>query len=367
MHLFDLNDDVLNSILSRVDSESLVDLMATCHIAYELAIQHLLYSVDLRLHVKQVLDFCKSILSSQHTSMQLPSLLKSLSMSDGAKILRTDPPFMSTLGFSAVLTMVLEQSHNLRKLHIEEIELLIEYHSQICDAIVGLPALTSITFTGAGPQSFAMISRMRGLRHVHVEHVSDLIPVIRPFHTTLETISSEYKHWRNFEDLQALADTDQWPRVHTLKLGVINVPHTRLVRAFPNLRNLRLQGSLPLVKETLLAGLTPCWPSLDYVEGLIVELYRLALTCPIRELRFNSPPENLLSTKEPDGTEKLFRPPSMFLDIIQSASPVALSFPVSATMQDELFFRQLAALLPRLKILGILVDLQPTSTISHLV
>jgi hypothetical protein len=379
MEILDLNDDVLDIILSCVGKQDLVNLMGTCYTMYDLAIPYLLTSVDLRRHVKQIFEFCQFVLKppGEHVrgrgagggrDRDLPSLIRTLRMVDGATIPDTDPPFSTTLEFGDYLARVLEQTINLKELHIENVEFLIVYDPRICEAIVRLPVLSSIFFTGACQKSFDMISRMRDLRHVHVQHVSDLIPVIRPFQSTLESVSSEYKHWRNFTDLQSLSDTDQWPHVRSLKLGVINVRSYRLVHAFPNLRALRLQGGVPSAKdEALEKGPKRCWSNLDYVEGLVVELYQAALNCPIRELRFNNPPASLRSLLPHASTAGPFGPPAMFLDIIRTAGPTALSFPVSQTMQDESFFRQLADLLPHLKVLGLLVDFDPTKTLSHLV
>jgi hypothetical protein len=364
MHLFDLNDDVLNAILLYLHGRTLVDLMVTCRTFFTFAIPHLLHTVDLRRDLKQVYQFCLFVLSPEHSARHLPLLIHSLSMSEAASFVPSDSSFKTRPEFIARLADLLEQSHNITSLHFTNFNLLIEFEPRVCEAIVRLPCLTSVSLSGAKLQTFDMILRLRGLRHLHVQHQRDIIPTIRPFQDTLESLSTSYRNFSNRQDLLDLSESDRWPLVRTLKLGVVNVRPRRIVQAFPNVRHLRLQGGIPSQKD-IAENDSWCWPSLDLVEGPVIELYQFALACPIRELRFESPPESFRSNQK--GTDKLFGPSAMFLDIIRSARPMALSFPVSSVMQDEAFFGQLAALVPHLKVLGLQMGHDPTSTSGHLV
>ena len=349
--ILDLNCDVLYAILSFFNGRSLVEFTATCQSAYDAALPHLVSSVQLRRSVKQVLDFCNFMLSERHNSRTLP-MLRSLRI--GGISFRG-----LTLGIFPkldVITTVLQQAHNLKTLEIGQIQWLLECQPRIYDAIVQLPCLTSIYFTAADQQSLDMISRMHGLRHIHVSHDTDLLPAVRPFQETLETMSSEYQFFRNDKDLLSLADTDQWPHVHTLNLGLLAVQPQCLVRAFPNLRRLRLQGITRTLKSSP-SQTNECWSSLDYVEGPVAALHEMAFSCPIREVRLSRSPELVLERGED--------PVIIFLELVRTTMPTALYFPIPRRIES--LFRQLAADLPEMKVLGLSLVYDPMTTFDRLV
>ena len=360
MQIFELNADVLDAILSWFGKRTLVQFMSTCRDAHEAGFPHLVTSVDLHHSMKQVFDFAHFMLLEKHRHKTL-KVLRSLHLYGGASAIGIHQKHPRVVAGLDAFATLLEQVHNLKTLRIMDVALLFSLNPRICQAIAQNPSLTSISLTAADKYNtlaFDMIPRIQGLRHIHVSHERDLIPVIRPFQLTLETLSSEYRFFRNHSDLLSLTDVDVWPQVHTLNLGLLTVKTHRLVHAFPNLRRLRLQSVVrsPLPTDT---AACICWPSLDYVEVSISGLQELRLRCPIRELHLSIPPDmnfwqhdNWLAT---------------LLQCLRTALPSALSFPVMANVRDDTLFTQLALQLPSLKVLGLSFVYDPVATLQRLV
>jgi hypothetical protein len=361
MPILELNADVLHELLTWFGKRTLVTFMSTCNIAYEVGLYHLVTSVNLQHSMRQAFQFSQFMLLEKHRHKTL-NMLRSFHLSGGASavgILEATASTGIATGLENLATL-LKQARNLTALRIVDVALLCQLYPRICEAITQNLHLASIFFTAAdNPNSLAldMIPRMPTLRHIHVSHGSDLIPIIRPFQHTLETLSSEYRFFRNPNDFLSLSDEDVWPRVHSLNLGLLTMKTHRLVRAFPNLRRLRLQS----VMKSPLADTVAydCWPSLDYVEVNIAGLQELGLTCPIREMYLNTPPDmkfwqhdNWLTT---------------FLKSVRTALPSALSFPAMANVRDDALFSQLALQLPNLKVLGLSFVYDPVATLVRLV
>jgi hypothetical protein len=344
MQLLELNVDVLDAIFSRLHANCLANLIATCRMAYDTALPHLISSVHLRHGAYQVLLFCDFMLSEKHRSRLVP-MLRSLRVS--GTIYPGTLQDSDTALLPLALTNLLEQAHSLRVLQIWQVGTFLDHEPRLFDAIINLPNLISIYFTGANDLTLNMISRMRDLCHVHISHDSDLTPIIRPFQSTLETVSSEYRHFKNNEDLISLKDTDQWRHVHTLNLGFLFLEPRRLVYSFPNLRRLRIQLALPPSNSPEPHA---CWPSLDYVETSITGFHRLALSCPVREMRFTSRPPAILAARGSTDTNSLF---STFLSLVRNSAPLALFFPTPPEYHDKSLFGRLSTALPNLRILGL--------------
>lgn len=87
------------------------------------------------------------------------------------------------------------------------------------------------------------------------------------------------------------------------------------------------------------------WINLEVLEGTWHEIYKLRLSCPIRELTVRS----FLGCDE--NTDHILVNTDAFLDVVRTASPSALSFGVAPHTMDEAIYRAVVDRAPRLKFL----------------
>lgn len=142
--------------------------------------------------------------------------------------------------FRAFLAEVLSQAHNLRHLHIEFLENLLDSEPGVSLAIPPCRHLSSLMFTSMWDKSREIISRLQNLRNVDFQGLDDISTVLKPFQSTLEAVKVTGSHHGVI--MLAFNGIDQWPRAHTLKMGVIStsISTSPLSYAFPNLQVLRL-------------------------------------------------------------------------------------------------------------------------------
>jgi hypothetical protein len=362
MHLFELNYDVLSSILSSIERPELTNFIRTCRFAYHIAMPYLICSAYLRRDQKQVLDFCLFMLSDPPRWIPMLRILCILAGAytetdpdhHGAVVCRDPriPRCYASLQvwIGSLLADILKHACNLTSLRLDHIELLLEYAPQLCGAIIFCPRLTTVHFSGMQQRSRDMMVNMIGLRHIDIHHEGDVTALLRPFQSTLEEVSCTIP----YIDHQSPASNEsyQWPRVHTLHLG--NHPKNRifkqrLVREFPNLRNLllppRVTSHTDITMRAQNEG-SDCWPRLDYVQATLVELYNLAFSCPVREMNVRGVVYASDRHSSPSTAE-------MFLDLVRACKPESLSFSVSEAFLDAAFYEQLSQSVPHLRYLEI--------------
>jgi hypothetical protein len=355
MHLFDLYDDVLLSIVGFVDNDSLLSFVQTCNEAYAFGMPRIVSSVHLSRDHRQVFDFCHFMLSDP--SRWIPHL-RTLTISAGAMlhVCCADHTFFPAVPFGFQLADVLTQAYNLQQVYLNGIEELISYVPRIGDALVECPRLSDVSFRGMRDLSREVLLRKEGLRYIDIDNAGDVLPLLKRSRSTLEEVlfmfpTNSTVHFHN---------VGQWPRVHSLKIGRgTGIQRAHLATSFPNLRDLSFWSDDydPNTPETRAHNeqASECWPSLNYLGGDLLCLHMLALTCHVRELFVDTVLSPGLYYHGPE-LDTPYKYAEIFLELIRVTAPTVLFCAVGHDMLDDIFYKRFAQLTPRLTFFDVIIN-----------
>jgi hypothetical protein len=361
MHMFDLNEDVLAEIISLAGREDLIKFAATSHFAHDLCMPHIISTVRITrapeyLLAFRIRNFCTFMLA--RWKERIPCLRH---FSFDPVFLAQWPSDGSTFVFHnetlKLLGDVLDHAQNLESLEVQNCERLLVREPRIANALTRCARLTTISLDNIssnrlGQLSIALMQELAGIRHINLGLThSNLAAVLSASHSTLESVSFEEKFSR-FPDLfnRGL----EWPHVRQLELHIHPSTALNISRAFPNVRELRVDGDKHRVIQVGRVMSCKSWTQLDYVEGPMPALYLLRLTSHIRELRI---PYSLTHGEQQQTGFGSISRTNAFLDLVHIANPEILSFAVDlrSKLADITFFRGLAQVAPLLNFLAISV------------
>jgi hypothetical protein len=355
MHIFNLNDDVLMSIITYIDNEGLLSFVETCHEAYSFGMPRLVSSVHLSRDHRQVFDFCKFMLSD--VERWIP-LLRVLTISAGAMLhvccsVHTTLP---TVPFGFHLADVLSQAYNLERVYLNGIEELLSYIPRIGQALVNSPRLKDISFRGIGPLARDVLLRKDSLRYIDIDNAGDVVHLLRCSQSTLEEVLFMFP----INSYQSFDNIGQWPRVHTLKSGRgTRIRRQHLANSFPNLRSLSFWSDDYDPETPILRAINEqdpaCWPSLNYLGGDLLCLHTLALTCRVRELFVDTVLAPGLYYHGPE-LDTAYNYTELFLELLQVTSPSILFFAIDHNVWEDSFYTRLAGCIPNLTFLDVIVN-----------
>jgi hypothetical protein len=350
MILFDLNNDVLLSIVSRLDNKSLIMFSRTCQTAYDAAIPFLLSFVRLSNNRARIISFCDYLL--RHTPrirllrrLEIWNLTHTPQENAGPNDKILDVPV------GRPLANILTRADNLEHLYLSPSEGILAAEPDIATAIMRCPRLSTLRLRGDGVLTRKVLEET-GALHVLSFHLSEggsLAPILRRSQLTLEVLHITAGVYRGVQDLN-LDGTGCWHRLRELILfGRHAVSVQMLSRAFPNLRILGFifgNEYVPSEMRVLNEQVSSSWPSLDYVFGRVNDVYNLALSSQVRELK-------LICHLDNQNTMTVDK----FLDNVQHTTPIALTFGANPCLLNESFGRRFARSARGLHYLGLqLVD-----------
>ncbi|KAH9922654.1 uncharacterized protein B0H18DRAFT_1212521 [Fomitopsis serialis] len=285
MSLQSLNLDVLETILSFVESRDALPLMTTCRALHVPAMRRHLFEITLRWDShsrgwKKTLKFCKFILDDPQA--RAPHL-RALTLLPSHH--RLAPPT------SDHLAKVIRHATGLRRIVLSFVDdNFLESSPTLVDALADVESLETIRFNFVSTRGVALLSRMKSQpRSVQCAVSAYRLPSQGParfLHNFVQSLTF-------LELLGALnilaVDTephDVWPRVQelTLRDTEIRGGHWQLIcRAFPNLRTLHMRGML--IDTT---GTCAEWSEMDLVQTRSPLLLRCHVRCV--EIRANLDP-----------------------------------------------------------------------------
>ncbi|KAI0944877.1 hypothetical protein AcW1_001703 [Taiwanofungus camphoratus] len=234
------------------------------------------------------------------------------------------------------LTEVLQHATNLKEIHLQDIDDLLEKFPSFVDALAALPRLDVIHLVEPHRPAFQLLSRMTSCPHELRIKGSDRAQLGDRQAFEAAVSSQIFSQSLRIVDLKLCGDlidkldVDNTYRslVHVLKINdpVVHLP--TLVRIFPNLHSLQFSG-------TVSYGRTPpsaTWPNLDH---LVIDGRQDFPCCLVRRLEITYLLSRALIPK--------------ILPMLQRMSPVVLSLPIFDSGFAEL--SQLANAVPTLRYL----------------
>ncbi|PCH44589.1 hypothetical protein WOLCODRAFT_26876 [Wolfiporia cocos MD-104 SS10] len=255
----------------------------TCRAAYNIAMPRVFSEVEFDYSLTRwkldglhrIRSFCTFALS--HASFCLPSIKKltigrnAFSSSSGSDVTWHE---FTDLGSAGPLVEVVKGAVNLTSLRIEIAETLFSECTSMVDAVAGLPALQQVVFHQAGPHALAALSRMAS-RPADVkiwfqllyDDWGDIIETFTPgedrFLGNLAEALVDLEFDLGDYCIRQLEPRTVWSNVRRLTLGEGSFSLDVISRAFPNLRELHLNGIAHHVRDD---GRAQTWPSLDFVS-----------------------------------------------------------------------------------------------------
>jgi hypothetical protein len=346
MLLFELNHDVLQSILSFLTYKpDLLNLGKTCRTAYHAITPHLLASIDFpRTHNKQ-LSFCKYMLSdAEHRIPAIKNFRFSKSVTYSLPR-ESDEEEAGTLPLWSMVAQILKQAHNIQNLTLHWSTLLL-HDPSLAGAITEYPQLTTLDIS-PDILKHDILPRLHHLRKftaLDVPPDRDIFSFITQLQSTLEVLVVGGYH-PSYDVLRYRDCEYRFTKLRRLELHWrTKIPTHDMTRIFPNLSELYLHpsfvGPLPHNPLSLNSGNSKCWPRLASLRGgRVLTLHQLALSCPVRHLYVEDP----LKCYELD----------MFLELVQIAAPFSLKFGIGFDDINQTFFEQLVDRARDLKFLSL--------------
>jgi hypothetical protein len=354
MHLLQLNNDVVDSILSVTEQPSLLNFGRTCRSAYDAVIPYLLASIIFPRTKRLQLAFCQYMLAdAEH---RIPAMRTFRYPGYTARKLRDNDIDESALW--SMLAQILMQAQNIRTLTLFNPDMLLEHDPRIVDAIVQYPLLTTLEISSFKTLSHNMLLSLRHLRNLTISNDSDVFPFIVPFQSTLEVlVIGKVSGWRWPSRVLSDCSVHRFLNVRRLELcGGYEIPTQIMTRLFPNLSELRLHSRCDCLLPTTLASNrsnSECWPKLDFLRGEVLKLHDLVLSSRVRYLHVDGRP----------GYQEL----GTFIEVVRVLTPLALKFCVHVGETSEAFYKELAKHSSHLKFLNLTGGFLDEQLVSALV
>ncbi|KAH9917974.1 uncharacterized protein B0H18DRAFT_1033080 [Fomitopsis serialis] len=330
MSLQSLNFDVIETILSYVESRDALPLMTTCRALHMPAMRRHLFEITLRWEdpreCQNILQFCEYMLGDPKVRARC---LRALT-------LLPRPHRPAAVPIFDHLAEVIRHATGLRRIVLDYADdSFLDSCPTLADALADVESLETIRFDFVSTRGVALLSRMKSQPRsvqcsVNVFRLPSQGPT-RFLHNFVQSLT----FLELYDALDILAvDTEPhavWPRVRKLVLQdeKIRREHWQFIcRAFPNLRTLRMGGML---LDT--AGTCAEWSEMDLVQTRSP----LPLRCHVRCVELNI------------SLDKQFLSPhnvADYLEMLGHSSPVALTCHLNDRILDYLPVR-----LPRLRFL----------------
>lgn len=335
MNLLSLNEDVLFIILSLMHPQDALRLAMTCRFAHCIAMSRHLSEVSLRTGYdrgnNRLSTFCSFMLADVQHRIPYMRVLHLKHFPDWL-----DRRDHISADYMLSLTEVLQHATNLKEIHLQDIDDLLEKFPSFVDALAALPRLDVIHLVEPHRPAFQLLSRMTSCPHELRIKGSDRAQLGDRQAFEAAVSSQIFSQSLRIVDLKLCGDlidkldVDNTYRslVHVLKINdpVVHLP--TLVRIFPNLHSLQFSG-------TVSYGRTPpsaTWPNLDH---LVIDGRQDFPCCLVRRLEITYLLSRALIPK--------------ILPMLQRMSPVVLSLPIFDSGFAEL--SQLANAVPTLRYL----------------
>ncbi|KAH9922656.1 uncharacterized protein B0H18DRAFT_1120828 [Fomitopsis serialis] len=341
MSLLSLNFDVLEAILSFVESRDALPLMTTCRALHVPAMRRHLFEITLRCdrlrESKKTMKFCKFILGDPQARARH---LRALTLLLNHQRLLASP-------VSDHLAEVIRHATGLRRIVLDGAgDNFFDSAPALTDALADVESLKTIRLTFVGPRGIALLSRMKSQPRT-VQCRVNIAYARQPWQGPTQFLHNFVRSLTVLELHDALdlltVETEShvvWPRVQELALMDENVKREHwqfICRAFPNLRTLRMDGTLI---DT--AGAYAEWSEMDLVQTS----NPLPLRCRVRCVELNI------------SLDKQFLSPhnvADYLEMLGNCLPIALICHLNRCILDYL-----PVLLHRLRFLHLeTYDLEP--------
>ncbi|CCM00522.1 uncharacterized protein FIBRA_02556 [Fibroporia radiculosa] len=311
MNFLDLNDDVLDAIVSYLSAEDALYLSSTCRRVHDIGARKALARVSILNNNGRFMSFGACVLSKiSDRSTYLREL--HVSLIDTSR----EGEFDSA---SLILARVLRRSQNLRILVLRLTEILIENAPVVARAVGDMNNLVVLELHHAGCDSIKMLSKVRSRLDKLVVRCPSSFTIsnrrLLPHIGHIRSLRSLEINGMRFEE--KLHPQLIWKGMRTLRLESCKAPMTLIVHSFPNLRTIHLDG---ILRWHEMPNVDHCWPSLDELTAESAEdLIGWPITCPVRSVSYRA----LINTTH--DSEITFSQ-------IRRMKPIALSL----TMKDAL-------------------------------
>ncbi|CCM06359.1 uncharacterized protein FIBRA_08616 [Fibroporia radiculosa] len=353
MKFLDLNNDVLALILSFVRPPDAIQLALTCHDAYSVAMPRFLSDVVLGGEDSslsgpdQMTLFCKYMLADVRGRLRHLRILDvqegafvSISEKDGLEIWKDD--YSCALIFADMLS----QAVSLRKLHIRDLESLLQTQPAVADAFTKLEYLRDLSFSYVGKETLAMLKRTI-CRPFRLEFGlwKDGSARVKGDTESFDHYASSLKQlnlWKCACLLESLSDQYVSPGVRVLGLGGRVPLLSTISREFPNVRTITFAPECSIEEEAP----KPVWSSLDYVDTSSPLPY---FSCAVRhlELRYVLGAALVRFSR----AQVIART----VELLRQTSPVVLSCVIEATLAGDVLDR-MVSVIPRLRFLELVTS-----------
>ncbi|CCM06353.1 uncharacterized protein FIBRA_08610 [Fibroporia radiculosa] len=356
MTLSQLDYDVLSVIVSHLRIRDAFNLALAAREFQDVALRKALAVVSIRSndHLAQVRAYMLADVHGRLQHMRELTVHLTIFLQGGNYVNRDDPYGARTP--AGHLADLLGQAHNLRRVSLSPVDILVQSEPRVGSALTALPLLTTIDLKCLGPNSVDLLGQMQnnpitvqlGCNSTHFLPLIYRMSAMQSLRTMQLELSMGYMGQGTFP---ASADhRPQWPTVHTLILSSCDASMTECVRAFPGLRVLRLLGfdRHPEVRPTI------CWPSLDFVEADVQYFLHWHISCPVHHLSLHpvlaKPRIQVQWSYTEDGGK--FLPTA--LNVIKNTSPVVLTLSIMPYPRlADMFWTTLVKFTPRLRCLEV--------------
>lgn len=368
-NLLSLNDDTLSSIVSYLASRDALNLAATTRALYHLEYLKQQAVIAVSMHsIEQIKRTCtflaadiprraqkvremtvvmRSVAASseygaspQRHILQLAHLLehtarlKSLTLSLHDLVSQKSPSSILYPVFSAISSLSCLLDIDLR--HVSKKQALEQLPSQLQTVTLDLSREGSPTWDSL----ICSMSHLRALRELEITYCGRLL-------------SRGHMRYPN-ESSDKDRDSTCIPAVRELRLMISDIPISVIVKAFPNVRALTVQGSPrnPAATPQLQAV---HWRRLDYLEGEPVYFRHWTFKCSVHRISFAS----LSILGLPDREYPTLIGSTGFNDIAETlrtaeeTRPMAIDFSIMGGPADliDIFWKRLIAVAPKLRCL----------------
>ncbi|EIW56513.1 uncharacterized protein TRAVEDRAFT_49341 [Trametes versicolor FP-101664 SS1] len=307
-----LYEDILLHILDLASKDLVRTLMQTCRMFHEHGTKYLLKDGVSLTTDKQIMSFMLFVGSDSGRERQCILLLRELTLSrrrctDDAQDSDLVQFHEDTAGiFLRGFFTAISSFGCLLRLTIYDSEEVLGLHPALPEAIAGLPTLTYLSVSSAGPCTVRMLKALRStLFYANIGIGPEPWDIGNEL--TLEDQNPMWLLHRSQDTLRELdttfstsaSDSPIYPHATVLNLDYFDIPQMQhYVRAFPNLRVLttkdycsRSRGEsggedldMRRAQNQNEQDRLGTWPSLERFRGTVTNLYLLGLRCPVGTL-----------------------------------------------------------------------------------
>ncbi len=290
-----LNLDILLNVMAHLSNKGDISRMAkTCHTLYSAAIPLLLRNPVQVMEVEALRSFCTFMTSKLDRSRRF-EYFRTLHLIVDLPSYERCPR-----GLGGLFAKILKRAKRLEELHINDISDFIKSGPFVIDAFASLPNLQVFTVDSFGRCGITLLRQMQSpLRSVNLNFYSsswdndpgdltDPIHLLKNFRSSLRSLRLVRVHPCDREIV--------YHKVHTLHLETEDpFSIAAIVHAFPSLSRFSVVTcsedqldtevvTMRTANRILLQLKQEMWPELHYLQGGVMDLFKLGLTCRVRHL-----------------------------------------------------------------------------------